>query len=360
MSAMLTRRIAIGALVVAAAAGVTVWWQAQSPLISRHPAAVFPRTVDLGAQKFGDIVTGTIRVSNQGGSPLELSQFRTSCSCAGVEVLDGDRWRGIETARIAPTDGIELRVRISVEAWPGMGQMVYVMFATNDPERRSALVEVTIPYVTSDAFVDPAAVIFGVLRTGETARRTVTVYDCGAAGRQVARVACRHPDLFEVRLLPPDPTLPKIDHPYAGQPVGQIELTLRTDQPGAIVSELEIEMADAQTFPCRIPISGEVIGPVEVYPPTLFLPKVVSGRVTNSATVQLTSRSGEPITPSIEHVPDGLAAEIVESGGDSAVLRVTARDQAADASAAVRRSTIRVRVQAPAAATTVEVPVSFP
>jgi hypothetical protein len=360
MDAVSIRRVALGGLVVVAAAGAAFWWQSEHVFTRRPPVAGFTRTLDLGPQKFGAIVSGTIRVSNQGDSLLELSQFRTSCSCAGVEVLDDGRWRGLEKARIPAGDHIEFTVRISVGAWPRMNQKVIVQFATNDPHHPRASVEVNIPCVTSDAFTDPAAVIFGDLSVGESAKRTITVYDCGIPGRRITQVSSKHPDRFQVQLVPAGAALPQLDHPYAGQPIGQVEVIARTDQPGSFVSELQIEIADTQTTQSRIPITSAVISPVEVAPSVLFLPKVVSGQITNTATVRLTSRDGERITPTIESVPEGLTVTIAEQHGNSAVLNVTCRQDGASSTALQRRSVIRVRVQTPTQATTIEVPVCHP
>lgn len=62
-------RLLIGGLVVASATGATVWWRTRgAPTL---PVADYPRQLDLGPQKFQDIVDGPFRVSNTGGSPVE-------------------------------------------------------------------------------------------------------------------------------------------------------------------------------------------------------------------------------------------------------------------------------------------------
>jgi hypothetical protein len=357
---MTIRRAVFAGLLVAAAAGATIWWRTQAMAARTPPQATFPSIIDLGTQKFGSVVNGIIPVSNSGSAPLELSQFRTSCSCANVEVLDNGEWRGLEKALIAGKQALELRVRISVGAWSGTSQSVQVQFSTNEPDHPTGVVQLVIPFVNSDVFTDPSAVVFGVLRTGDKAERRVTVYDCGTPGRRIIAASCKHPDRFEVRLVPPDSPLPELDHRYAGHPIGQIAVLARTNQPGVVISELEIELNEVPQSRCHIPISAEVIGPIQVQPSVLYLPRTVSGRLETTADVRLSSRNNEPITAFIDSVPEGLSVAIIEKDRTSAVLAVTAQKAAGESASSARHSTIRVRVQMPTGITTVELPICFP
>ena len=305
-------------------------------------------------------MAGNFTISNTGGAPLEISRFRISCSCAGVEVQENGQWRQLDKARLEPGDYLELTVRIAIGAPPGLSQNVSIWFATNDPEHERAVVEVAIPHVTSDVYTDPMASVFGMLRTGESAKCTITIYDCGNPGRRIGRVTSKHPHACEAKLLPVGTPLPHLDHPYAGQPIGQIEVVAHTEQPGTQTGELEIETVDAKSYVSRIPISGDVIGPIDIQPSALALPIFVSGKIENATTVRLVSRDGQPIIATLESVPAGLIAAISENGKPSVIISIGIREGASAGAGSPRTSAIRIRVQSPTASTILEVPICHP
>jgi hypothetical protein len=54
----------------------------------------YPEFVDLGSCAQGELATGRFLVKNVGRGELTVEEFRTSCSCAGVErEVDGKFYR---------------------------------------------------------------------------------------------------------------------------------------------------------------------------------------------------------------------------------------------------------------------------
>lgn len=351
-------RLATGLLVVASAAGASGWWKrATGPTPSGPPAAEFPDTLDLGPRRHGQTVSHSFRVANRGGAPLDLSRFRTSCSCAGVEVEHDGRWKAINTARLAAGEFVELRVRIAVGTTPGTPQRVLIRFDTNDPDRAQAAVEAVIPVVTADTLADPAAVSFGSVPQGGSASRSVTVYDCGVAGRRVGKAYCTGPGRYDVRLVPLDGEPVRPDHPFAGRPVGRVEVVAHADRPGPLAGTLVVEMQDAADPACRVALSGEVVPAVDVTPSVVYLPRVVSGRPSHAATLRLSTRGGEDFTVTLQDVPAGLTARVVGREDEAVVVEVAC---SAGAVGPVRSSPLRLGISRPAGAAVVEVPVYHP
>ncbi|MBX9624429.1 MAG: hypothetical protein K2X82_11525 [Gemmataceae bacterium] len=355
-------RVALALVVVTATTGATAWWQTRPPKPPTPPTADYPTALDLGPQKRGETTVGTFRVENRGEQTLVLDSFNTSCSCSGVEVHTGGQWHRVERVRIAPADGVDLAVRVAVVATPGTPQTVHVQFATNDPAHPQARVVVTVPCVTADHHTDPAALVFGPVPVGEPVVRQASVYDCGVAGRTITNAFTTNPDRFAVRVLPPDPTAPPSDHPYAGRAIGRVEVTARSDRTGDISGELVVELGGPTPSTCRLPLSGEFVGPVTVLPSVLYLPRVVDGKSAHEGTVRLSARQGGPVTATLEHVPDGLTAEVTASDSGAVVLRVKCpgASTGAETQPPPRRSVIRLKVKATADAATVEVPVYHP
>jgi hypothetical protein len=354
-------RLIAGTLVVFLAAGASAWWKASTRTgPARPPVAEYPETLDLGPQRNGRIVSSTFRVTNRGDTRLELSRFRTSCSCAGVEVHDHGQWKAIDKAHIAPGDALDFTVRISVGAMPGLPQRVMIQFDTNAPERTRAVVEAVIPVVTADVLSDPAAVSFGSLPPTGPATRSVTVYDCGIAGRRIGTAYCTVPDRFEVRVVPLDGGEVRTDHPFAGRPIGRVDVVARADRPGPIFGELVVEMQDPTDTPCRVPLSGEVVPVVDVSPSVLYLPKMISGRSSNTASFRVFAPGGQQITARVQDVPAGLTARIAESGRETVVVEVTGVAAPGGDRGQLRRSQLRLAVESPAGTTPVEVPVFHP
>lgn len=72
------------------------------------PVLESPETVDLGEQEIGATAVGQFVVRNAGTAELVLSEFRTSCSCAGVERLVNGNVHPVESVVVAPGDQIHL------------------------------------------------------------------------------------------------------------------------------------------------------------------------------------------------------------------------------------------------------------
>jgi hypothetical protein len=141
------------------------------------PRVEYPQAVDLGPRPFGEIVDGRFRITNTGGSLLEVQRFRTSCSCAGVEAERDGVWHQVDKARIGPGESMDLTLRIAVGAPAGSHQTVQVYFDTNDPNHETAALEVMIPLVTSELTVSPKIISFGELERGESVTRAIVVFD---------------------------------------------------------------------------------------------------------------------------------------------------------------------------------------
>lgn len=294
------------------AAGLTVAVRfAWDRLVAGAPLLLYADTVDLGERERGEIAVGRLRVTNGGSGKLILKDFRTSCSCAGVEREESGKYVPIQSVQLAPGEQVELTARVAIGARPGERQWVQVHFNTNDPARPTVTIDLIAPRVKGGIFSQPAAVVFGTVPVRGRARSVIDLYDNGNPDRRVEHVRSTHPDRFEVRLLPLQEGETHKRHETAGGLIARLEVVARTDRPGSLLGNIEVHLAGEARRPDLISVAGQVVSSVECWPSSLVLPRRVGDRLLYSGDVLLRQRDGGRIERAdLGPVPDGVTAAV--------------------------------------------------
>lgn len=273
------------------------------------PTLECPRTFDLGEQKRGVIAIGRFMIKNSGKDILQLNDFRTSCSCAGVEEeIDGKLFR-IKSLALSPGRETHLFVRVSIGMRAGESQHVLVSFATNDPNNPRWDMEVQVPRVTGGCFPDPSAIAFGNLTPGQKQSRLIDLYDNCTPGLKVHKVYSTHPERFTATLLSLSEKDRQQVHPTAGKLFARIQVTPSTGRPGRLDGELHLTLSN-ETYLEKIPVIGEVVSVAECRPSTLVLPRRVGNRLVRYGQVLILNRNEKPIEVAVDAVPPDIVAVV--------------------------------------------------
>jgi hypothetical protein len=279
--------------------------------LAPRPILEYPTLIDVGDHDRGEVVLRRFEVRNVGHAPLELTQFRTSCSCAGVEREVDGKLQRLQSATLAPGHLVELVVRLGVAVRPGESQVVHIGFDTNDPLQRSATIDVVVPMVTGGIWAEPKAVILGTVPLGGKASQTLNLYDDGKSGRQIERVRSTNPACFEVRLVRhPRPDADHVSEVGGGKFIAQVEVTAQTKQVGPLAGNIEVYLANEGRSPDVIPVAGQVIGPVACLPSQLVFPRRVYHESVYSAHVLCFSHNEEPISVEVLATPPGATVKV--------------------------------------------------
>ena len=237
-------------------AGAVICWR-HAPL---PPHIVCPETIELGTQPFGSIAVGRFQLANRGGSELVVSDFITSCSCAGVEIETDSGYRRVELLRI-PSGGIQdLIVRVTAGAKVGTQQNVTIGFTTNDPRQPQRFIAVSISHVQGGVFMNPGAVVFGEVPAGERTRQIIRLFDNNIPGRRVASVRSLDPDRFTATLLPLAVGEPMARHELGGNHIASVVVVPQAES-GSLTGQVEIRLADENRAPDRVNVIGQVLKP---------------------------------------------------------------------------------------------------
>lgn len=322
------------------------------------PILECPRSLNLGEHKRGDIAIGSFQIKNVGKEILWLSDFQTSCSCAGVEQeIDGTRYR-IKSLTLAPGQEARLFVRLGVGVRPGESQQVQVVFATNDPAHPQWLMEVIIPHVTGGCYPDPSAVVFGPLSPGEKKTQLVDLYDNGTSGRRIEKMYIDHPDYFTAVLLPLTEKEKQCVHPTAGKLFARVQITPCTERIGRFDGEVQITMAN-ETHIERIPVLGEIVGTADCRPAALVLPRRVENRSVRTGQVLIFNRQEKPIDVAVDFAPPDLVAEvqIVSGHPNQRLLAIEWRPMEKHKRRSTCEQRVRLRVSCEGENSDLEVPI---
>jgi hypothetical protein len=320
------------------------------------PSIEYPRRIDLGDREWGELAVGRFTIANRGSGELVLDQFYTSCSCAGVELeQDGKRQR-VEALRLPPGGVIELSVRVAVGGVPGDRQHVHVVFATNDPARRSGAIELSIPQVKYGVAFLPRVVLLGQVRVGTSARQLIGLYDGRQPGRRIASVRSLQPDRFEARLLPISHQEESRIDIRAGRMIAMLEVVGQTSKPGPLAGSIEVTLDRESRRPDYIAVLGEVVTDVACTPIALVLPRRCTGKDLHSGQLVLRHRDDKPIHVEIESLSPGLSARVQPTSGNE-LDRVVELDCAKVRDVSGSPSVVRLGIRAGSEKNVLEVPI---
>jgi len=319
----IAQAVVVGMIVAAATVGVRIWkptWTGEP----RPPRLDCPALVDIGPQPEGEVATGRFRVANLGGLPLSLTQFKTSCSCAGVETVEDGVDRLVQSAVIPPGADCEFLVKISVGGRAGTSQSLQVQFATNDPDMPVVVTTITIPRITGGIYAEPRAALFGDVKRGDRPVVAIKLYDNHMSGQQIQDIVSRHPDRFTVRYIPVGTDDPPEEHPIAGRLLGRCEVTPITDRAGPLDGVVEVNALGGARPLAMISVAGRVSAAVTAFPSALVFPRTAGEKTEWSSEITLASRDSKTFDVSLVTVPDNFQVTVhpVEGRPDQIRLRV--------------------------------------
>ncbi len=343
--------ILIPIIVAGLTAGIRFGVKQRSVGYHDSPAVEYPETIDLGEHEKGEVAVGRFWIRNGGKGQLLVDQFRTTCSCAGLEREVNGRFIRLQSIQLDRGDQVELVVRVAVNAQPGHRQGASVSFRTNDPARPEGLIGVIVSQVNGGVITVPTTVIFGTVPVRSKRKQVIDVYDAAVQQRSIERVTSRHPERFEARLLPVPVQRSEGQRPLGemgGLLIGRFEVTARTEQAGPLDGEVEIYLAGEARPPDAIPVLGRVVECVEVSPSSLVLPRRSGPRLQYWGQVMVSSRDGKPLTVTVQSVPSGMLVEVspVEGSQIRRLVRIEwkVQDRTGRESVSAARVRLRARV----------------
>lgn len=312
------------------------------------PAIQYPEVIEIAPSEHGSIAIGRFVMANSGSADLIVKDFRTSCSCAGVEIDQQGELRQLVQYRIKPGERAELLVRINVAASPGASQMVQIRFSTNDPEIPVGSIAVMIPRVLGGVFAEYSTVLLGELQQGADTNYKLRLYDNGIWMRGVSAIRSSHPERFEVTYHPAESGEVGDDRSGVGRLHGRVTIRPICNRLGRLDGHIVIEYAGENRAPDHIQVFGEVIGPVSSLPDTIVLPRYVNGSPQHTADVLLSNRDGDSILVEPMLAPAGVTFTVISDAADpsKAIVRINSIPSSSPRSAsAVCQVSVRVRTQ---------------
>jgi hypothetical protein len=330
----------MGAAVYAARTGD--WARRFAVLRGADPVLECPRLLELGERELGEVALARFTIANRGGRELVVDEFRSNCSCSGLEREEDGEFFRLDSLRVGPHEQTEVVMRVSVQGSPGDPAQNRVSFRTNDPACRTGAIETLVSKVKAGVTTVPTSAVFGTLTAGNSARQLLDVFDGAQRPRTIERVVSLAPDRVSVQLLSLDDAVAGSAVPDLGTRIGRIEVTALGQEPGTLATDIQIYLGD-ERVPTVIPVSGRVEGPIEVSPATLVLPRASSAGPVYFGQCLCRSTAGKPLAVNIESVPAGISARIeteesvpsqqwiriewnpVQDGQDNAGVRRTVR-----------------------------------
>ncbi len=291
--------------------------------IRRDPVLEMPTVLDLGKQERGKVVVARFKVANRGGGDLVLNQVRTTCVCSGLEWEVNGRFVPVDSLRLNPGQETEMAVRVVVRAQIGTEMRNAIFFHTNDPAIPEGGIVVAIPKVTGGINASPTQVLFGDIPVDTEVCQIIEIRDPATPPRAIREVTSTNPDRFTVCFRPA-----RLGEGSSGTKqsegvlLGRIEVSPRTQTPGAFRGEVKIFLGDESRSPESILVTGRVVPMVEASPATLVLPRASGEGPLYFATSICRSTGGLPLQLSLQSAPEGVSAVISPVDGNPSLQAV--------------------------------------
>ncbi len=336
------------------ASGLLVRWGLLAP---PHPVLEVPSTLDLGEREAGEETVVRFAVANRGRRQLVIDRVNTSCTCSSLVRSEGDRDVPFGTLRLAAGERMDLKARVQVRVKEVEAPArIYITFHTNDPRRPEATVELLIPNVTGGVTAWPSALTFGTVRPGTSPSRVVQIRDSAVRPRVVDRVTSSDPERVVVSLLPL-PSQALTSKPAGGWLIACCEVVLRGHRPGPVEGNLSVHLSSETRPPLLVPVSGQVVGPVEVLPTLLVLPRASEAGPLYHASCLCRSIEDKPFTLTVDPLPEGLKARVDPGQAPNTYLVRVEWGTHPGTQAETARKVVRLRAKVGAQESTLEVPV---
>lgn len=238
-----------------------------------RPIMHYPSLVDLGERELGEEVTSEFEIRNEGDATLSISNIRSSCSCSGLEYLIDGEYLKVDKFKVAPGQGVRCRARLSIRSIL-INQSVdtAILFDTNDPDKLEGRIVLHVARVWGGTLHSPEVVTFGRLAVGERFVTHVDLWDRAIPARSIAKLVCSDPAI-EAKLLPPDSSVfgPLWQDGY--RHIGIIQLSISSQQPRKVVSEIQIYTSDSRPLPDVVKIQGDIVQNYRISHTQLSLPR---------------------------------------------------------------------------------------
>jgi hypothetical protein len=318
-------------------AAYTAWTAVPS-----SPRIVYQSEFQLGPREAGEHVVQQLTMGNRGGAELKVRNIRTDCSCAGLETKINGKFTSVDSICLQPGEQVNLWIRLSVRGAPVGRELVNtILFQCNDPTQPEGRIRTVVTQVTGGVRPWPNRIDFGSVPMGADSRRIIDVWDDAAEPRKIADVRCSRPERLSARQLPVGDSLPQAEFVFGGRRIARLELAANTSKPIHLHETVEI-LVDGRASE-TVTITGQVLPPVELSPPALVLPRDSGSGSVNTAVCLCRSTAGKKLEVTIERVPSGLHAEILEDSHESMKrIRVTCDPVAVPPAGGSRREVIRL------------------
>ncbi len=221
----------------------------------------------------GQLATASIEISNRGGLPLLLSNFRKSCACDSLLAKINGEFVSFTNLEIKPYSSVEVQFIQRARGEIGKEMVSPVIFNSNDPDRPEISITFRFPLITGGVSFSPSMIDFGAIKPGDVYETNVDVFDKSGKNRKILEVRCSDAQLLKVKFNPPEECKVKPNDSNSGSFLGQVNIKLSSIQPKAIQESIKIFVHAREESPDQLQIIGKVASPVEFSPSEIVLPR---------------------------------------------------------------------------------------
>lgn len=316
--AILTVPVAVGLIAFA-------WAKGQRPLADRTSVdgLSWPRQLDVGPVRQGDVVVKRISLRNHGNCRVRLLSLETDCGCSAATV-DRSQMEKASAPEIAPGKSLDLEVTWTVHGRVGMHAQTIVRCTTDHPGARELLVVLFAASVSGRPAAYPAQSIVPPATVGRPIQETVEVRDNRDKTHGVAGIACELPDgvIGEWVAAGPDAD---VDN-QRGTLLGTIHIRGFRPTIGNWAGKIDVLEADHRGVLLTVPVIGTTVESVRAFPDELVLPRQGGDRLVWDGRIMIVCEEEALIDMRVDDLPAGVRVDFPSGNRGRNVLAVVRVD----------------------------------
>lgn len=328
-----------------------------------RPRVEVPAVVDLGTQVHHCVADVEFEIRNAGDTALDIWNVTSDYAYLGMAIRGERGFESLTRATIAPGASLKPTIRLNLHDAPdksltrwGRSYRGCVQFQTSDPDRPQVQVDV-VAQIQGFWVASPAEVRIDTLLRGRSETRRIDILETGVFDpRPVDRVECDGDDILRVVAVRPAGEAKEPEANVTGRRAAEIEVAVQAPQQvGRVNGRLRVFLRDRPEPILTIPVTANVVAPLQASPAEVTLPRMGGGGKVYEATFLVQRTDGYPCEPRVVESPPGVTVRVNPPADGSLKSLVTVAWDHQSHPATSPRETRTIRLAADVAGRTEEV-----
>ena len=288
--------------------------------IQSPPKIVFNSVCTIDEFEDGKECRFPVDITNAGNSPLSISNIRTSCSCSGIEEMDGDNYSRSSSYSIDPGKSKRFYARFLVKVHPTSRFKNTIYFQTNDSNNPQARIDFVINKIRYGIYCMPPSLDYDNVLAGQPVSQVIVIRNDGNRIKTKITPVIDNSSVLKITELSCS------DSEIQDNAIGKYRIELRNIASGFYSGYLVFSISGDITKTIQVPYQISARGAFSCTPTSFALSFGKSSSTNTSVKLLLRQFHSDEFSISSVHCPDYLLAKYSEVPSKQQIVDVSCGD----------------------------------